>query len=197
MHRALAKKCWEKPTTGLQRLCLRRLAQGHGPPGLDFHYLDSGSEMDVPDELEVGEAGPEEVESLTGAGSRQQDGQRDLPVEGLKLNQRQGRDCNNAYLDRGPRACDRAKNAECQQPQPPKPSPAEGGEEAKQADDIALCIEQGILAGTFVPAGKAASLGRSQAGDLVGVQMEEAVRFGRAPAGEGDPSAGSIEDGEG
>ena len=36
VHRALGRPCLGAPTTGLQRLCLRRLERGAGPPGLDL-----------------------------------------------------------------------------------------------------------------------------------------------------------------
>ena len=45
VHRALGLPCLREPSTALQRLCLRRIARGTGPPGLDL-CLDAAAEAD-------------------------------------------------------------------------------------------------------------------------------------------------------
>ena len=52
VYRALKSKCKGSPTTGLQRLCLRRLAQGLSHPGLD-HVHSRAKQSSIGDSLFV------------------------------------------------------------------------------------------------------------------------------------------------
>ena len=64
-YRGLADRCLEEPSTGLQRLALRRISAGKPPPGVDFDSMaDAALPPRIFDELEV-QAGEHGANSIS------------------------------------------------------------------------------------------------------------------------------------